>query len=778
MYSLLARLSVRYRKVVILGWLAILLGFAGSAIRFPTVLKDAGLRISASYERASEIMSEHFHQSEHPVLLLFESNGSGTDEQFAGFIKQALSGLASLEGLHGVQSPLDYADMRSGRWAYASLSFQQPAHQMKPVLEEIRSRLPQASGFSVTVTGKDAVWLDVSESSQKDLVRAEWLGIPLAFGVLWLAFGGLISSLIPILVGLIGVAGTFGILYQIGRGVDLSLFVLNVIPMVGLALSIDFALLVVSRFREEFQHRPLSDAMDVTMNTAGRTVMLSALCFLLGLAGMLFIRLPIFYTVVLGAVVVLLFSLMLTLTLVPALLAAFAHKIKKERTRRRPHGMAFTGIKTRSDKGAGVSDKNFRGSWGQSQGNGQSRGNWEQSQGKAQPRASWEQSQGNGQPRGSREHHGWYRLAGWLMKRPVTSGLLALVVLVIGVLPLGRLQLAIPDTTSLPHYYESRQAAELIEKHMTRPDRTKVLFVLEGEWLAQEKVWQSAHELVQELSRDPQVLAVDSLFRHMPVSHVHLPVLYRHDTLRQGHEPLFERFVQGNYMVVAADVGRSSQSKEARNWVREQENRLSKYGDLNIYIGGDAKYEQEVFDQITDHLLPVLLFILVAIYLVLLFAFRSIWVPFKTIAINLLTIAASFGLVTAIFQAGPFGWESSDIAIMIPVFVFGLTFGISLDYGIFLLYRMAEIYRKTKDNDRAVLEGLATTGKIITSAAAIMIAVTAPFAMGEVTGVKQLGVGIALTIVIDATLVRLLLVPSLMKLMGRWNWWFPRNNRI
>lgn len=718
MYSMLARLAIRYRRAIIWFWLAVLLAAAGGAVRFPSILSDAGLKVSGSYAQASHWLSAHFQQSDHPVLLLFENRGSLTEAAFHERIADTLSAAAQMEGLLGIRSPLDEPGMRSDGWAYAELHFSQPARQMKPILKSLQEKLPQSPEMSIKFTGKDAVWLDVRASSQSDLIKAEWIGIPLAFAMVWLAFGGLITSLIPIGVGLLGVVGAFGILYPLGQHIEMSVFVLNVIPMVGLALSIDFALLFIHRFREEYAFRPLGEAMNITMSTAGRTVLLSGLCFLLGLCGMLFIRLPIFYTVVLGAMLVLVLSLAITLTLVPALLCMLANRIDSRENGERDAGR---------DSGQYAAMK----------------------------------------------HSKWYLIAGWLIRKPIISGLFALAVLLISIVPLSRLQLAIPDATSLPANYESRQAAELIEEQLVVPGQSLVQLVLKGDWVSKGIHWQKANEITQNLSNDPWVVDVHSIFRYSPVDPSHLPIMIRDPSISQGSNEQVQRFVRGDYMLVTAVIGSSSKSTEARSWVRQLEDRLEQYQELEIAIGGEAKYEQEVFDQITDHLLHVLAFIVISLYLVMLIAFRSIWVPLKTIVINLLTIAASFGLISAIFRAGPFGWEASDLAVMIPVFLFGLTFGISLDYGIFLVSRMAEIYDRTKDNERAVWEGLAGTGKLITSAAAIMIVVTAPFALGEVAGVKQLGVGIAITIFLDATLVRMLLVPSLMKLMGKWNWWFP-----
>ena len=229
-------------------------------------------------------------------------------------------------------------------------------------------------------------------------------------------------------------------------------------------------------------------------------------------------------------------------------------------------------------------------------------------------------------------------------------------------------------------------------------------------------------------------------------------------------------------MLVQVRLKGEPASQQVMDWLRRWEKEGTS-GALPFLLGGEAKYQQEIFDDIFDNLIYVLLFILVSNYVILFIAFRSILIPIKTILMNLLSLGASFGILAWIFEEGHFGLEPSRIAIMIPVFIFGLAFGISMDYGVFLVSRIYEEYQRTQDNHRSVLVGLASISKIINSAAAIMIAVTLPFAFGDVVGVKQLGIGIAAAIFIDATVIRLVLVPALMIILGKWNWWGPRTNR-
>lgn len=709
----LAMISLRYPKTIILFWVMFFLYFGFYAPKLPTVLKDHGLISDGAFAKVEQILSSDFHIPANPVILVFEKKNKLDHRQFERYIGQDLLSLRGMKGLSNIVSPLESEGMFQGDFAYALLGFQQSPHEMKPALSELQTRLPKYRDMTVKLTGKSVVQEDVNRASQHDLRRAESLGIPAAFLILWLAFGGMTSALIPIIVGVIGVTSTMGIMYWMGTRIDLSNFVLNVIPMVGLALSIDFALMMVSRFREEIHVLPAGQAIMTTMTTAGRAVLFSALSVFLGLMGILFIPLPIFSTIALGAMTVLSVSVLLTLTLVPALLTLWWPAIRAER---RP-------LDSKS------------------------------------------------------KNNLWFAMARFVMRRPVQMSLLAACILMCCFLPLTKMKLAIPDATSLPEGYDSRAAFEAYHTHFGTRTSSDVYFIVKGKTAQLTKSdWKIASSLIQKLERDPLVEGVDSVFTRLQMPYDQLYGLSQNPVAKAKYDRIFQAFVHENEMLVQVRLKGEPASQQVMDWLRRWEKEGTS-GALPFLLGGEAKYQQEIFDDIFDNLIYVLLFILVSNYVILFIAFRSILIPLKTILMNLLSLGASFGILAWIFEEGHLGLEPSRIAIMIPVFIFGLAFGISMDYGVFLVSRIYEEYQRTRDNHRSVLVGLASISKIINSAAAIMIAVTLPFAFGDVVGVKQLGIGIAAAIFIDATVIRLVLVPALMVILGKWNWWGPRANR-
>lgn len=660
----MATTGFRYPKTVVALWLLFLACCGAYAPKLPSVALEHGLVADGEYARVQHILAADFQIPADPVVLLFEKRESAAPERFRRFIRETLARMQGIVGLEQVVSPLDRADMRSGNFAYALLGFARQGGAIGPVLDEIRRRLPADGDVSVKLTGKPVVQADVNRASGRDFKRAELIGLPVAFILLRLAFGGFVPAIIPVAVGLVAVSATMGVMYWIGTVVPLSHFVVNVIPMVGFALSIDFALMLVSRYREELAGKTAAQALAVAMRTAGGAVLWSAACVFLALTGTLLVPLPIFRTVALAAMAVLTVSVLANLTLLPAILSVLRPFVR--------------------------------------------------------PSAP-EERMGRGRP------SVWHAVSLCATKKPIRMGLLALLLLSVCFLPLLRMKLVIPDASSLPAGYESRLAAEAWHARFAPSADAAILIVVPSERAA-------ADGWLAKLKRDPDV------------------------------QEALGPFVRGEHALIRVTLAGDPASERTKQWIRRWEREGGEAG-AKLLIGGEPKYRQEVFDAIFRHMGKALLFILASNSLVLFAAFRSVLVPLKTIAMNLLSLGASFGLLARIFP--------DDIAVMIPVFVFGLVFGISMDYGVFLVSRIFEAYRRTGDNDFAIRSGLASTGTIIVSAAAILIAVTAPFAFADVAGVRQLGIGVAASILIDATVIRLILVPSLMKLLGRWNWWAP-----
>jgi RND superfamily putative drug exporter len=680
-YRKMASFSIRYSSWVICCWIFLTSFFVPFAVQLPNVLGDHGLTTEGQYAQVQEKLSREFQIADEPVILLFYNQEGEPTQAFHSYISNTLNHIERISGVDVASSPLERQGMEKGKYAFAQVSIPSFTPDRRLAIEQIREEISRNRKFKVTMTGKPVIQEDVNSLSKHDLKAAERIGIPVAFVILVLTLGGLLPAIIPIIAGAMSVVIAMGIMYGIGvyGGLSLSVFVYNVIPMVGMAVCIDFALLMVSRFREERILLFVNEALLKTMATSGRAIVVSFGCVILALIGTLYIRMPIFNTVALGTLVVLTVSMLINLTFVPALL----YMLRKHIFSNRLYG-------------------NLRG--GRSP---------------------------------------WTAFISAVMKWPLASAVLAISVLSVCLYSVHTMQVGIPGPESLPKDKESRVAAKIVTERFQPPFVSQVLMIVkDNDGGAGLRSRQTVALIRRNLGQDPRVIGLDT----------------EKSSVKEGL-----------YFITVWLHGKET-SKEVMQWVRE---RANQFATLDVQIGGEPKYHQEVYDEVFTRMKYVFLFVIFSNMIVLSVAFRSLLIPLKAIAMNFVSIGASFGILTWIFQEGLFGLEPANIAIMIPVFIFGLTFGISMDYGVFLLSRIYESFRDTQNNDKAIREGLAVSGKIITSAAAIMIAVTAPFALADVSGVKQLGIGIAAALFLDATIVRMVLVPALMKLFGKWNWWLP-----
>ncbi|MGL4819433.1 MAG: MMPL family transporter, partial [Bacilli bacterium] len=554
--------------------------------------------------------------------------------------------------------------------------------------------------------------------SQEDLKKAELIGLPIAFLVLFLAFGSLAASLLPIVLGALSVLVTFGVLTFVGEEMELSVFVLNVAPMIGLALSIDFALLFVSRYREELKQNSVKESIAIAYSTAGRAIIFSGLCVFIGLSALFIIDIELFQSVAISGATVVFVSIILSLTVLPATLGLLGKRIDWGTI------PALTRFQERS--GANI----------------------------------------------------WRKFANWVMRRPVLMALSATIILLVCLIPVRSVVLNVPTIDALPASAESRIAYEKYEAAFLPDMKAHANFSLlleQKEDLFTADGLKRYEAFVQTLKDDPEVDKVASVFDVLGMGADDLTLLLSTPNAATV-QPIVAQFVKDNYAFVQVYLNDEPKDNDAKVWLREQDEKWSNTNNaegFNVIPGGTLRFEQELFDEITSKIVAGLAIILISTFFILMVAFRSVLIPLKAILMNILSLTATFGIVTWLFQDGHFGLPESYIMLILPVFIFGLVFGLSMDYEVFLISRMYELYNETGDNDYSTREGLVSTSRIITSAATIMIVVTGAFAFTDLVPVKQMGIGIAIAIFLDATIVRLVLVPSLMKLLGDWNWWMP-----
>lgn len=697
------------RKWILFIWLFIILGFGFFALKLPTVLSGNGFEYSGEYNQTKKVLEKEFGQPKSSIILIFKKDPSVHSAKWANYINDTFSRLKKFDAVKTITTPYDQDGRIKGNYAYGTLTFNKGSENLGKEINNLKTILKNKPGMTVTMTGEPIIVQDLNKASQEDLAKAEMIGLPIALLVLILAFGTLVAAAVPLIIGIVSIATTMGLVYFYSYETHLSIFILNIVPMIGLALSIDFALLFINRFKEELYHKPVDEAIQITVATAGRSIIFSGLCVFIGLSGLLFIKIDIFQNVALGGMTVVLVSALSAITFLPALLAVMGNRINR------------LSILSQKEEQSTI----------------------------------------------------WHRFAHYVMKRPVIMTIGALAILLAGLLPAKEMNLAIPGIDSLPAHYPSRVAYETFKEQFIpqgKQANQKVSIVLEtnGNVLQQANL-EKINKVINSLKKDQYVREVSSPFSVTGAKNAAQLAQMAKFANQPQLAPVFDYFVHDRKMLVEVYLKTNNDSAQARAWVRDWS---AKKMDVKTTFGGQIKFEQEIFDEIFKKAPYGLLLIFSSTFLILMLAFRSILIPLKAILMNSLSLSCTFGVVVWVFQQGHFGMKPVDIELILPVFVFSLVFGLSMDYEVFLISRIQEFYLETGDNSLATVNGLTYTSKIITSAAAIMIVVTGAFAFTGVMPIKQLGVGIAIAIFIDATVVRMVLVPALMKLLGDWNWWF------
>ncbi|WP_042346865.1 MMPL family transporter [Bacillus massiliigorillae] len=702
----IAKQVIKNYKFTLAIWLVISIGLAFFAINLPSKLKGDGFEMKGEFNQVQEELSSTFDFPKNTLFVVFEKEKQQTQQEFEKHIASVTNKIEKLDITTSIQSPLTYKEQSKQNIAYTILNFDKDEDSMAPYVEKVRKVTDQYD--QTMLTGSSVFSEDMNTASQHDLMRAEMIGLPVALIVLLAAFSSIVAAIVPIIVGALTVIASLGILTLLGDHLNLSVFLLNVVPMIGLALSIDFALLFINRYKEEIKNNDIKQAVITTIRTAGKSIIFSAICVFIGLAAMLIIEIDIFKTVAIGGMVVVAVAVISSMTLLPSILLLLGKHLDK--------GIVFKTKKDSSKK--------------------------------------------------------WRAFAEAVMKRPIIISIVAILILIAGIIPVKDIVLSIPDENSLPTSYESRDAFSIMNDKFHLKDNATVYIIAkrDGSWTSEEGL-QDLEKITHDLEKERLVESTNSLFSIAKVTDSkQLYGMLQQPQGKAALQPAIEQLISDDQLLIPVTLKAKATSTEAQDWVRKWSTK--KY-DIPLLVGGEAKFNQEIFDEIFDKVWIGIAIVLISTYFILLFAFRSVIIPLKAIIMNVVGLTSTFGILVWIFQEGHFGLDPSNIALIIPVFVFSIVFGLSMDYEVFLISRIHEAYHETGNNDEATIVGLSSTSKIITSAALIMIVLTGAFAFTGVVPVKQIGIGIALAIFIDATIIRLLLVPSLMKLLGEWNWWMP-----
>jgi RND superfamily putative drug exporter len=721
----LARSSSKHPWKVIVVWLLVVaaMGAVSSQLLAGVVSSDIAFTNSPESVRAQNVLDEKFlgiakgsARPDTEFVIVQSSTSTVTDPSFTAFVQGLQSALASRHDIAS-SAPVTYYDMVSKSPSSAAnlVSPDKKATLIGVPLTNIEIKTVDAlrgvlsahaaPGFTTQLAGQATLNADTTKVAQEDTKKGESIGLLFAFIVLIVVFAAIVAALLPLSIAMVAIPVALGLVSLIGQLFHFSVFVENMVTMIGLAVGIDYSLFIVSRYREERKKGfDKMEAIAASGATASRAVFFSGVTVVLALTGMLIIPTTIFKALAGGAILVTIASIVASMTLLPAMLALLGDRINWPRLGKRAH------VETPHDIQGGFWDKVTRG----------------------------------------------------VMARPVVF--LVVSVMVLGGLGSFYFQLKRGNSTGvsqLPDSVPSKQAFITLSREFAGGLSTPAQIVITGN-VKDQSVQGGIDKLKQAIAADPAFAPNETTVTpSKDGSAIKVEALFRGDP--------------SNSAAFAAIL-------DLRSRIIPQS--FAGVSGVTVLVGGVTAFYTDFLHITNSYQWIVLVFVLSLSFLLLMVVFRSLVVPLKAILMNLLSVAAAYGALVLVFQKGVgikffnaigFSFHRSDsIEAWLPLFLFSVLFGLSMDYHVFLLSRIREEYDKTHDNTEAVAYGLRTTAGIITGAALIMVVVFTAFAAGRLGPFQQMGFGLAVAVFMDATIVRTLLVPASMRLLGDANWYLPK----
>ncbi|MFE4373115.1 MMPL family transporter [Streptomyces sp. NPDC056835] len=611
------------------------------------------------------------------------------------------------------------------------------ARRLLPDIQDKLSQEYEPRGLRVSLVSQAALWGEVNHLSERGLILAELVTLPLILLVLLLLFRSVAAALAALLVGVTSVVFALAVLAVVARRTELSVFVQNAATMLGLGVGVDYSLFMIMRFKSELPPGggPLSredreHALARTLRTSGETVVASGITIVAAMSTLFLVDLSVIQSMALGAVVVVAFSVLTSVLLLPVLLHLLGARIEWGRVGRRE-------VNTKGPGSGG----------------------------------------------------GWIAVTHAVMRRPVLFLVVGVAALTALAVPAVRLDTFTPDARVVPADAAVRQGYDAARDEFGVGSAAPLQVVVESREPLQRRSDADVAKLLRfhdAVAALPGVVRTDSAVGTLRQAGQDRPfaVLTSLDRLPADARGTVGHFVSrdGRTALIEVVGDGTASSGSVRDLLTSVRAAAAGFtaggGGWRVNVGGETAEGVDANKVIEDRLVPVIATMLAVIYLLLLLTFRSLFLPLKAIAMNLLSVGATYGVLVLVFQdglgSGLFGFDvDGHLTNFVPVLLVTLLFSLSTDYEVFLLSRVREDYLATGDGIGSVARGMSSTMPLISGAAVLMVAVFAAFAFTGILPMQQLGLGMALAIALDATVIRLLVVPASMRLMSRWNWWLP-----
>jgi RND superfamily putative drug exporter len=660
-------------------------------------------------------------------VIFSSSSLTATDPAFQSAVKQAVLPLSSDPRVTGVTTPYSVLPVEESRLiskdshkALVFVNLRDNSVKAQKYIADLVAKI-HPGPLQMVVTGQVPINQAFNTTLEQDLQRAEYVALPITLLLLVLIFASIVAALLPISVGVLAIVGGVGGTLFLARFTDVSQYAINIVTLIGLGVAIDYSLFVVNRYRDELAAgASRSEAIATSMSTAGRSITFSGITVAVGLSAMVFFQGTFLASMGAAGAIVVAIAVFYGLTFLPALLSVMGPNVDRLR-------LPF--LRARKPAGTGA----------------------------------------------------WHSLAMWVMRRPWLVLLPALAILLVAGTPFLQLRLANGDVDQLPPQNQARQGYDTLIKDFPGQDQTvieAVAYYPNGSPLTADHIG-AIYDLSRRFAALPNVLRVESIVNiDSSLSRADYMRLYSGPNAQLPANLQQALLIGSGKHLVLLSVFANKQytSDDARAIVKAV--RANQLPDGQVLATGGTAFDLDIVNYILDRTPTAVGSVILITYVILFLLTGSVVLPLKAVLTNLFSISASFGAMVWIFQQGHLsqllGFTPQSIDPSIPVILFSIVFGMSMDYEVFLISRIQEEYKRSGDNQTGVAMGLEKTGRLITGAAAIMCAVFLAFGLANVVIIKAIGIGLAIAIAVDATLVRMLIVPSVMRILGRANWWAPR----
>jgi RND superfamily putative drug exporter len=730
MFYRVGALAVRRRRIVLGAWILLFVAMGPLLGKLTDRLSQGGFEVPGSQSDQVRQAIEHDFKGQYEfsdTLVMHSDSLTAQDPAFQMAFGKIRDALLRAPGVAEVNDPYAFPQLfisGDGHTLTSQVGLSDDQNQALKHADELNDAVATASrgtGIQALLTGAAPFYSVFSETTTHDLERAEKVALPISLLILILAFGSLVAAGMPLALALLSLAISFGVISFIASVTTVSIFAQNVASMIGIGVGIDYSLFILNRYREGLRGGLVpEEAVAHSIATSGKAVFVSALTVVVALSGTQLVNLAAFKSMGFSAMIAVFFAAAAGLTLLPALLGFVGRKVDALSLRR---------LLRRGD-----------------------------------------------QPTDSRV---WHRWAINVMRAPWVFLAASLVVVLALAQPALHLHLGSSGPSILPAGSGPRVALEIAGRAFGEGQVAPVQVIYTDPRGVTASGFADIYRASQEIARDPEVARVESIATLVPGA---TPEQAQSALVSPQAASFVQTHVAGNgtETLISVVTKHGAQSGESDDFVIRLRNLLPglRPPGASSAVGGDPGLNVDINHEMTSKLIPVVGLVLILSFLVLLVFLRSLLLPLKAILMNTASVLAAYGLMVFVFQDGHFtGLLSFDAAghvdSFLPLFLFCILFGLSMDYEVFLLARIREEYLRTGDNTEAVGWGLEHTARIITSAAAIMVTVFGAFAFARMLPIKELGFGLAAAVLLDATIIRVVMVPATMRLMGRWNWWLP-----